>query len=413
MEHRLKVAVFLDQHLQTGGGYQQSLNSALLMRDMPLSECETVFITCVAENLPVLERFGIQALLLPLSRLRRLMLAARRLIGWYPLLTRFRKIFGSNYFEGYLERLGVDLVYFTSPSDLALDLERLNYLYTVWDLCHLDDPEFPEVRNDRKFELREMMYQRVLPKAAAIFTDSIIGSASLIYRYRLDAERIHVLPFQPAVTVAQSVREGMHKSTDIKSKYQLECDYVFYPAQFWAHKNHVYLLEGLKELEQRFGLIVGAVFAGGTTGGAGNLGHVTRTVEALGLSERIRIVGFVPNEEVSDHYSQSIALVMPTYFGPTNIPPLEAFILGVPVVYPDKRGLREQVGSAALLMDLNDPGTLAKHLAELIGNRNLAKDLTARAKQMMEKNAPEVQRVTIERVIARFALRRRCWSKLD
>ena len=40
------------------------------------------------------------------------------------------------------------------------------------------------------------------------------------------------------------------------------------------------------------------------------------------------------------------------FFGPTNIPPLEAFELGTPVLYPDLKGLRDQVGDAALLIDL-------------------------------------------------------------
>ena len=32
------------------------------------------------------------------------------------------------------------------------------------------------------------------------------------------------------------------KYIDIKFKYKLNHDYVFYPAQFWSHKNHIYLL---------------------------------------------------------------------------------------------------------------------------------------------------------------------------
>ena len=53
-------------------------------------------------------------------------------------------------------------------------------------------------------------------------------------------------------------------------------------------------------------------------------------------------------------------------FGPTNLPPLEAFELGVPVLYSDKPGLRDQVGDAALLLDLKDPLVLANHLNKLI-----------------------------------------------
>ena len=53
---------------------------------------------------------------------------------------------------------------------------------------------------------------------------------------------------------------------------------------------------------------------------------------------------------------------MPTYFGPTNIPPLEAFALGVPVLYSDLPGLKDQVGDSALLLDLNNPESMAQHM---------------------------------------------------
>ena len=57
-----------------------------------------------------------------------------------------------------------------------------------------------------------------------------------------------------------------YTDVDIKKKYKLDMPYVFYPAQFWAHKNHIYLLEGLKSLEDNFGLKVGAIFSGGDKG---------------------------------------------------------------------------------------------------------------------------------------------------
>ena len=61
---------------------------------------------------------------------------------------------------------------------------------------------------------------------------------------------------------------------------------------------------------------------------------------------------------------------MPTFYGPTNIPPLEAFKLGTPVIYPDLDGLRDQLEGAGLLVDLHDPETLSKCLLELIRKKN-------------------------------------------
>ena len=52
-------------------------------------------------------------------------------------------------FEKKLIAHQIDLVYFLSPTSLALSLEKLNYITTLWDLCHRDNPEFPEVRLNR------------------------------------------------------------------------------------------------------------------------------------------------------------------------------------------------------------------------------------------------------------------------
>ena len=78
------------------------------------------------------------------------------------------------------------------------------------------------------------------------------------------------------------------------------------------------------------------------------------------LEIELLFTGFISNIELISIYKMSLALVMPTFYGPTNIPPFEAFKLGTPVIYPDLDGLRDQVEDAGLLVDLYDPETLAK-----------------------------------------------------
>ena len=82
----------------------------------------------------------------------------------------------------------------------------------------------------------------------------------------------------------------------------------------------------------------------------------------MNLEDRVRFAGFVSDKELVSLYLQSVALVMPTYFGPTNIPPLEAFKLKVPVIYSDLLGSKEQAGKAALYLVLNDPQSLVLNL---------------------------------------------------
>jgi glycosyltransferase involved in cell wall biosynthesis len=64
-------------------------------------------------------------------------------------------------------------------------------------------------------------------------------------------------------------------------------------------------------------------------------------------------------------YQRARALIMPTFFGPTNIPPLEAFSLGCPVAISKIYGMPEQVGNAALLFDPSSETEIAEIMYRL------------------------------------------------
>ena len=102
-------------------------------------------------------------------------------------------------------------------------------------------------------------------------------------------------------------------------------------------------------LKDKHNIELDVVFSGGD---AGNLDYIKSIVRTLDLTKQVYFLGFIDNDDVVSLYKNSLALVMPTYFGPTNIPPIEAFILGVPVLYSDLPELTDQVRGAALLLDL-------------------------------------------------------------
>ena len=399
----IRLGVVFDQEIHSGGGYQQALNAALLARELPANVAEVTFFSTLHKNIPTLASHGIQAKILSFSFFEKIRNYLRRQITNAHLLRLIENVERYSPLEKILVNHQIDLVYFLSPSIWARSLEKLNYITTVWDLCHRDDPEFPEVRWSRNFEARDQTYMAILPRAAAILVDSEIGKKNTARRYGVDQERIHILPFQ----AAEATQREVDCSIDPSEKYQLDLPYVFYPAQFWAHKNHVYLLEGLRLLEHQYGKRVGAIFAGGDMG---SRAYIERFANNLGLKDRIRFIGFVSNEEIVALYRHSIALVMPSYFGPTNLPPLEAFQLGVPVLYSDKHGLRDQVGDAALLMDLKNPQSMAIHLKNLIEDEHLAKRLIAAGYERL-KFFDSYDRVgLLQKVIEDFSWRRLCWE---
>lgn len=407
MNKPVRLAVIFEQKIDAGGGYQQSINAARLLSKLSHELARPIFITTVKINVRVLRQYGIEASYFPLPKWRRLLLKLRRMCSHPFALRLITKIFGENSFEEFLSRKQVQLVYFLSPSILACDLERINYIITVWDLCHRDDVEFPEIRGYREFEHRDAFYRRALPKATGILVDSELSKKNIILRYGIDGWRIQVLEFSPAFSVDSFRKFDNDLYVDVATKYKMYFPYIYYPAQFWAHKNHNYILEGLKILEADFGQVIGAIFSGGDQG---NMSFIKQRVLQLGLSERIKFAGFVSNEEVPYLYTQSIALVMPTYFGPTNLPPLEAFLLGVPVLYPDKPGLRDQVGDAALLINLSNPRSLAENINNLLLNPRLRSQLIERGRAQSAIRSDENRLEVLEGMIKNFRVRLSCWE---
>lgn len=405
----VRMVVFLETDNSVGGGFQQATNAALLAKRLPPELCTVTFVTTRRSAIEELRLSGIDARYLPVHRWQKLLARFHvmwRLLNPPPLL---KKHVYFNWIDRSLRGMGADLVYFTGPSYLALVTAQFSYLFTVWDLAHRDEVDFPEVRSGGEFERREQIYQLALKKATGVVVDSEAGRDNVVRRYAVDRERVHVIPFSPAIGTQLPEHElnRPDRFIDIKEKYGLDCDYVYYPAQFWPHKNHVYLLRGLRSLEDRFGIRVGAVFSGRDFG---NLAHVRSVAADLGLTDRIRFAGFVSDCEVTCLYRQAIALVMPTYFGPTNLPPYEAFQLRVPVLYSDLKNLRDQIGDAGLLIDLLNPGSMADALRKLIVDPDLKMLLVERGKQRIESLTDERRLSVLRSALEAFRARRMCWQ---
>jgi len=402
-----KLGVIFDHKIQSGGGYQQSLNAALIAKELNNQLVEVIFYTTIKKNIEILKTYEINAKFIELSFFSKLRVYFYRKIKNRYLFNFFRFFEKNNPRENFFIKDKIDIIYFLSPSTWPIDLERTNYITTLWDLCHQDNLEFPEVRFCREFEKREKNYRLILARALAVLVDSEFTKVNITGRFGIQEDRVYITPFRAAVKTREKLNYKSVCQIDIKKKYNLNFPYIFYPAQFWAHKNHIYILKGLIDLKKDFEIQVGAIFSGADRG---NLNFIKEFVAKEGLEDRVRFIGFVSNDEIVKLYSQSIALVMPTYFGPTNLPPVEAFEIGVPVLYSDKQGLRDQVGDAALLMDLKDSKTMATHLKNLIQNNKLRNKLIEEGKKRL-KLFDSIDQVSIlKTIINNFIHKRSCWK---
>jgi len=405
---KIKLAVILDQSIKSGGGFQQSLNAILLINKLQKEKnVDLIFFTTLKENINLLLEHGIKFNYISISSINKLISYIKskilhpRILNFFKLLSRYSK------FEKVMIENDIDLIYFTSPSSLAKEVDKLNYIFTVWDLNYLYNNEFPEFRENEITYSIHQFYNLIIKKATAIIVDSEMSKNDVAANYLINKNRVHVIPFEIGQNIKKYLSKQSPNQVDIKKKYNVKYPYIFYPAQFWPHKNHTYILNGIKALEHKFNIKISAIFAGGDQG---NKTFLKNLVKELKLEEQIHFIGFADSEEIPIIYQQSIALVMPTFFGPTNIPPLEAFSLGVPVLYSDLTGLRDQVRDAALLMDLTNPETMAQHLGNLLNDKNFKNEIIQKGFKRLEHFNQINKKKILNKILEDYIVKSSCWK---
>jgi glycosyltransferase involved in cell wall biosynthesis len=107
----------------------------------------------------------------------------------------------------------------------------------------------------------------------------------------------------------------------------------------------------------------------------GSRAHVEEPDRSLALSGQVKMLGFVPQADLVHLYRSCLALTYVSFCGPENLPLLEAFALGCPVIAADIAGAREQLGEAALFVRPEDPEHIARAIEQLAGDDALRQRL--------------------------------------
>lgn len=402
---KIKVGVIFDQKTSVGGGFTQSFEVVKFLKNNSNEFFEPIFFTIFKENLGLFNDEDIDVKLISLNIFQKLFMKLSTVIQSNYFQKIYNKLFGMNSFEKILFKNNIDIVYFLSPSSWSLYLNKINYVITVWDICHRDHPEFPEVNNDKIFEEREKLFSRSLPKANTIIVDSLYTKINLIKFYNLNESNIEIIEFKNRFNTKIF---NLNKDYLI-NKYKIKNKFLFYPAQFWPHKNHIYILEGVNILKKKFNITLDIIFTGKDKGNLKNLKDFSKNYN---LFKNVYFLNFVNDEELAFFYMNSLALVMPSYFGPSNIPPLEAFYYKTPVIYTNFDNLSDKFIDCVYPINLDDPSDLAKAIYTIIHDDKLKqKKISNGLNYLKNREANEVNDIKVyNKIFKKFSIKLKTWK---
>lgn len=330
----MNIVAFFNSTLHSGGVHNQSLSAILQTKRVVEGKHSFRVATYKTENIEILASLGVEAFVLSVGFWDRVFSLFSTSTFFIGLARRFKLL---STLETQLKDAGADLVYFLSQDEQALFLRDLNYVFTVMDICHREYPEFPELRGG-EIAKRDELFRRALPAASMVIVNSEEIKDKLCSLYGINENRTCMIPFSISPFM------GKLEAKPVLNK-EWPADFFFYPAQFWAHKNHIRILEALVQLKNE-NLFPNVVFVGSDKNSAR---YVKACVQKMGLEKQVFILGFVSSEELDSLYRTCRAVVMPTYFGPTNIPPLETWYHRKPLIYSTV--CASQAGDAAILVN--------------------------------------------------------------
>jgi glycosyltransferase involved in cell wall biosynthesis len=309
-------------------------------------------------------------------------------------------------FEEDIAKKNYDLLWFNNIEPIHVGIP---YIFNVFDLQHRLQPWFPEVSDKGQFRLREGCYGEAMQRAAFVITSSEETKSQVSLFYGVPADRIRVIHFptpQPAIEAAASTERPKMSEAELRAKYGIEGPYLYYPAQFWPHKNHVNLLHGLKALRDVHGLNFSMVFTGADHG---NATFVKAEAQRLGVADKVHFGGFVSYDEVAALYRHAFAMTYVTFFGPDNLPPLEAFSFGCPVVLSNIPGIEMLFEDAVVPVDPRDGMSIAEGVKRLLDDPAGREYRIAKGRTIANRNSVSNYFVQVQALFDEFEAVRRCW----
>lgn len=282
---------------------------------------------------------------------------------------------------------------FHGPISVVPMASRVPGVVTVHDLAFLKFPDQVPAGRRRWLVAATRLSAR---KAERIITISDNTKRDLVEWLRMPEEKVTVVP----LGVSPRVRRVTGTSLDVfRMKWHVDRPYILSVGTLEPRKNLPTLLRAFARIKDEIDhqlVLVGP--EGWLTG------ELRATLDELALGDRVRLTGFVSDEELGGWYSAADLFAFPSYYEGFGLPSIEAMRCGAPVLASDTSSFPAVVGDAGILIPPTDADLWAESMLELLrdaGRRHLLRERGfARAGQFTWQRTAQ-QTYDIYREIAR------------
>jgi glycosyltransferase involved in cell wall biosynthesis len=252
-------------------------------------------------------------------------------------------------------RFGADVVH--CPAAFAPRVARPLVL-TIHDVLPLRFPElFPRVL----VAYSRLTWKAAVRRARRIITGSRHTKAEVVELLGVAPEQVAVTPYG----VSERFRPVGPDRRALESRFGLDRPFVLCVGTLEPRKNLITALRAFARVAAHEDVLLAVA------GGSGWRNELFER-ELRGASDRVRLTGYVDEDELVQLYSAASCFLFPSLYEGYGLPLLEAMACGVPVVAGDATSLPEVVGDAGLMVPPRDVQAVADAVLRVLGDAGLA-----------------------------------------
>ncbi len=250
-----------------------------------------------------------------------------------------------------------------------------NVLLPVFDLRHaakdmatigwvpdLQYRHLPQYFSEATLRDREGQTARLARHCTRILLSSQSARADFVAAEPAAETKMHVVPF-PSLFAFEELGAP---DTGIAARYHLPEKFALVANQFWAHKNHLAVVEAARILRDR-GVEVPIVFTGLPLDvrdpANKTVSEVLQAIAKAGLQGRVIMLGAVPFSDLIALLRASAVIIQPSRFEGWSTTVQDAKALGRPVIASEISVHREQSPDALGFFPCDAPEALVEVLA--------------------------------------------------
>lgn len=288
---------------------------------------------------------------------------------------------------------------FDSQDILLAPIYALSLLHTsrpfAYALHDLQERYYPENFSWSQRAWRQQVHSTLLQMARRVICESNYVKSDILRFFGLPEERAVVMPAPPQQQFFADQSEDRVRA--VRLRLRLPERYLFYPAQFWLHKNHIRLIEAFREVA-REAPDLKLVLTGKKRDEYESVMHA---VDRFGLRDNVCHLGYVEQDDLRAIYKLAAGLIMPSLFESVSIPIYEAFEVGTPVAASNIFALPEQVGDAGILFDPKSVDSIKQAILKII-DPEMAVELSKRGRARMSAMTSERYGAQLQDLLAKL-----------